>query len=254
MPLTTLLSPETAPLRTMTVSRLQLEQAASFCTLAATGEEILLYPLVGHIRVQHGAQCLGVIGGRQSVTHRGVECLRLPREDGMSVQLILQSYAADLLIVSTLQPGPATAGCIHQGDVAYHEVGEGTHRREVREVPTPLGYRLHAGETLNIPGGWSSWPSHATPEETVRYAEHEECFFVISPGYGLMHTNGIYPTGQTTQDILKIGNGDAVVTPLGSHEIVFAPGAWGWYAWFYMSFLQKTYNRWADEGVKTYVK
>jgi hypothetical protein len=146
---------------------------------------------------------------------------------------------------------------VHTNDAVVHDVGTGCYRRTVAEVPTPQGYELHCGETLSDgkEGTWSSWPSHAAPEEVGRYAEHEEVFFCLTPGYFLMREEGKYCTGETAKGVREIQNGEALATPLGSHELTTSPGDIGYYAWFYLSFLKKQYNAFATDSIKgVYIK
>ena len=257
MPSTILLSPENSPLRTLTLARLQLDQDEPTCTLTTQGEELCLYSLIGTVHlsemVDGDVQDWGTLGGRRAVRDPRVEVFRFPAGSPRVLSLELVDYSADLLLAST--PGSYSEPLLipHRATSWNHAVGEGTHQREVREVITPPGYQIHTGETISQ-SSWSSWPSHATPDEVARYAEHEEVFWITTPVYGLMRLDGKYSTGAKAHGIIEVHNNDAIVTPLGSHEIVFSPGAWGVYVWFYKSFLQKTYNKWAHEDVKTYVK
>ena len=252
----------------MVMDRIRLSQEAPLEIFGKDQSELCLYTLAGsvdmHIAWEDIPETppirLGVC--RRTVQEPQVYIFRMPSFlDGPKITMVLTSYAADIVCVWNETP---FAG--NPQDIPYaqrytvqtachnHHVGTGTHERWVREVVTPPGYSIHCGETLNIPGGWSSWPSHATPDEVARHAEHEELFFVITPGYGLMHCDGLYPDGTRAPAVQKLTNGQAIRTPLGSHEIVFSPGDWGYYAWFYRSFLQKQYNKYATDGVKTYVK
>ena len=258
MPSTVLLSPDNAPLRTLTLSRLQLDQDEPVCTVQTQGEELLLYSLIGTVDVCEAVdgdmQAWGTLGTRRTVMEPGPAVLWFPAGSRRLLQIELVDFSADLLLVSTPVLVPNGICMPQRPQVWGHQVGAGTHQREVREVMSPPGCVIHAGETINIAGGWSSWPSHATSEEVVRHAEHEEVFWITTPGYGLMRLDGKYSDGTVAQGIIEVHNNEAIVTPLGSHEIVFSPGAWGVYVWFYTSFLQKTYNKWAHDGVKTYVK
>ena len=252
-----LLSSANAPLSTLALDQLRLAGDEAALTFAPTDSEVLLYLLTGAVVVSWPGQEQPLCG-RRSVRERGVSAVRFPAGFPHPVTVALAGTSADLLGVS-LATSAATAGLapyVHQHDMIWHEVGEDTHRRTVGDLPCPEGYRIHGGETHNIPGGWSSWPAHATPDEAAtRYTDHQEVFYVITPGYGVMCQTGYTHVGEQRQGQLTYcGNGSAHAVPLGAHEIVFSPGCWGWYAWFYDSFLQKTYNRWAHEGVRTYVR
>jgi 5-deoxy-D-glucuronate isomerase len=92
----------------------------------------------------------------------------------------------------------------------------------------------------------------------------EEVFFcLIEPeralipkgmGFAMMRMDGVFYDGKHVNESRLIHNGDALVTPLGSHPIVVAPNHRLWYFWgYYGNALAKTYNVWADD-VGTYVK
>jgi 5-deoxy-glucuronate isomerase len=146
---------------------------------------------------------------------------------------------------------PIPAPVVHEGlSDEVHRVGEGAWRREVRVFPTPEGYRLDCGETVNPPGHWSSWPRHQPINATTH--DHQEVFFVITPGWGLVRRQGWYATPGDVDDVRLVQNGDALVMPLGSHPIVASPESWLFYWWCYESTaLKKTYNAFATD-VQTY--
>lgn len=247
MPHIVLLSPQNANLKTLTLSRLQLSQEDPSCVIETHGDEVLLYVLVGAIEIRTSDHYWGTFGGRRFLRDPGVQAMRFPAGSFYDVVIQLQGYSADVLVASTeVNSHMRIAPIAHQDDCIIHDVGEATYRREVRVMPTPTGYVLHAGET-RADGTWSSWPSHATPEEIARYAEHEEVFFYVSPGYALMHLDGRYCDGTVAQGVVKLTNGEALVTPLGQHPLVQSPDTWGVYVWFYRSFLQKTYNQYATD-------
>ncbi len=262
MPLTTLLSPDTAPLTTLRLERLQLTRDAVYQLIVTGGREVVVYPLVGGLTVRRAGE-VWHLPGRAHVRQAPPALLRIP--GGVEFELgcyldYTEWLAADVLLLSTdatpaaWAPLPLVQRPEHRWT---HAVGEGTHARQVTEWVTPPGWTLHVGETLNPPGAWSSWPAHATPAEAeTRYADHEEVFWVVTPGTGLLSLDGWYATGERALELREVANSAACVVPLGSHPIVFTPDAWGGYWWGYRSgVLQKTYNRFADEcGVQTYVK
>ena len=258
MPSTILLSPDNSPLRTLTLSRLQLDQDEPVCTVETQGEELLLSVGIGKVIVAIEQVAAWPLGGRRKVTDPGVAVLRVPAGHPQRLDVHLCDFSADILIASV--PGPASeAGFVcHMDDVWSHQVGEGTHQREVREVSTPPGYSISCGETLQQPGMISSWPPHANAEDLVKFQAgvttwEEVMFFACaSPGFAVL--DGYYSGGQHGNRIVRLDNGSAHVMVLGSHSIYAAPDSSMWYFWAYLgNALKKEYRRWVTD-VSTYRK
>ena len=261
--LTTLLAPETHPLQRLTLSRIQLDATSPVTSLETHGDEVLLYSLVGRADVYSNGRFLGSLGGRKHVTEKLVHAIRFPMANEFAVALTVNGAAADLLCL-TAAP---LVDCVyttnlhpylHWNDTVWNEVGEGCHLRQVAEVPTPEGFSIYTGETLNIPGGTSSWPPHASPEDLRRFAAKETTweevmmFFCKEPG--LADLQGIYTGGKIVNEVVRLENGSAQVMPLGSHRIVAAPDSYIWYHWSYCgTALQKSYRKFASD-TKIYVK
>ena len=257
MPSTLLLDHTNAPLTHLTLHRLQLAQDEPTCTLHTQGEELCLYSLIGtvllrEVRVGEESWDWGTLGTRRAVTAPGVDVWRFPAGPSRWLEVQLADFSADLLVVSA--PGPVSAaGPVGPGrDVWSHQVGTGTHQREVRDVSTPVGYRISCGETLNIPGGISSWPPHATAADLAKFqtglTTWEEVFFVIAPSPGLAVLDGWYSDGTRAERVLRLDNGQGYAMPLGSHMCYAAPDSYLYYAWFYVGdALKKEYKRYADD-------
>ncbi len=103
--------------------------------------------------------------------------------------------------------------------VADEERGEGTTARRVRTY-VPEG-PLIVGETLNPPGGWSSWPPHRH--------EHEEAYlYRFQPAHGFgVHVG--YDDGDDRPVIVRDGSIERITT--GWHPVVAAPGFTMYYLW-----------------------
>jgi len=97
--------------------------------------------------------------------------------------------------------------------------GEGTTARRVRTY-VPEG-PLIVGETLNPPGGWSSWPPHRH--------EHEEAYlYRFEPAHGFgVHVG--YDDDGDTPVIVRDGDIERITT--GWHPVVAAPGFTMYYLW-----------------------
>ena len=252
MPITTLLSPDNAPLLTMKLLRVQLDAEYPVEQMQIQ-DELCAYVLIGVVDVHIDGIGYGTLGSRTDVRVPDVQAIRMTPANGL-VTLTLKSYSADILI-ATVPTAVGTAPFVHTLGTCYvHDVGSGTHKRQVRELPVPPGYTLHLGETLNDVGAWSSWPDHSTTQDRALYHRHQECFYAITPGYGLMYLDGTYANGDAVTSIRLVRNDEAFVTPLGSHPIVASPDTWLYYFWAYQSFLQKAYNKYASHITKVYQK
>jgi len=265
-----LLCPRTAPLHTLWLERISISptDGSQHEIIIANHEELLFYPMIGRARCVIDKQYELVLGGRGSVRQPASGAIRLAPGDWCVDVYPIDKEPVDFLLVRRNarqnEAAEAKSNVVFCNEYAWlrRQVGAGTHQRMVADLVQPTGYHIAAGETLNIPGGWSSWPAHATEADQQRFqageTTWEECFFVITPGYGIMMAEGTYNSKacawEAGRHLRRVHNGEALVTPLGSHPIVASPGAWLWYAWFYTgTALQKTYNAKATD-LGTYVK
>lgn len=258
MPSTTLLSSETAPLRTLSLARLQLDQGEPLCRVQTQGEEIILYSLIGTVHIHTKNHDWGIFGGRRHILEPRVHAMRFPAGCAQEIIVELQGQSADLLVVGAFAEGSTIMPVAHREDCVLHQVGEGAHAREVRVLPRPLGYVLDCGETLNIPGGISSWPPHANAGDLAKFQQGlttwEEVMFFVCPSPGIAVLDGCYADGTPVNEIIRVENGQAYPMPLGSHTCYAAPDSYLWYFWCYCgTALTKQYNRWATD-VLTYKK
>jgi 5-deoxy-glucuronate isomerase len=108
---------------------------------------------------------------------------------------------------------------IDPDSVAEEDRGEGTTARRVRTY-VPEG-ELIVGETLNPPGGWSSYPPHRH--------EHEELYlYRFDPPRGF----GVHVSYDETHDEARVVRDGAIerITD-GYHPVVAAPAAAMYYLW-----------------------
>ena len=130
---------------------------------------------------------LEVLRGRGSFTPDGAAWLLLDRDDSFTTTgnsaLVApgDTFEVDDEVgwTAVVRRGASIASrTIDPGDVAVEERGEGPTARTVR---TYVGEGpLICGETINPPGGWSSWPPHRH--------EHEEIYlyrFDAPEGFGV---------------------------------------------------------------------
>ncbi len=224
---------------------------------------MLLYSLVGRADVYANGRFLGSFGNRKQVTEKLVHAMRFPMGNEFQIAMTVNGAAADILcLAATADPHVAYLQnphpYLHWNDTVWNDVGEGCHFRQVAEVPTPEGFCIYTGETLNIPGGTSSWPPHANPEDLRRFAAKETTweevmmFFCKEPA--IADLQGIYTGGKIVNELVRIENGSAHVMPLGSHKIIGACDSYTYYQWSYLgTALQKSYRQFASD-TNIYVK
>ena len=114
----------------------------------------------------------------------------------------------------------AATRIIEPAAVTVEDRGNGTFARTVRTYLSDGP--LIAGETINPPGGWSSYPPH-------RHDEYEEAYlyrFAPRGGFGLAAQ---YDEGSTESSVVH--DGDVTRIRSGYHPVVAAPGYAMAYVW-----------------------
>ncbi len=117
---------------------------------------------------------------------------------------------------------PAAARIIDPAVVPDEDRGSGVTARRVR---TYVAHgELVVGETLNPPGGWSSWPPHQhTHEEIYLYRFAPRHGFGVHVALGDGHGGGDAP--------IVVRDGDIVRITADEHPVVAAPGCAMYYLW-----------------------
>jgi 5-deoxy-glucuronate isomerase len=94
--------------------------------------------------------------------------------------------------------------------------------------------RLMVGETLNRPGGWTSFPPHKHDTRNPPEMPYEEIyFFLMKPRAGFA-VQRIYdpPDREGAIDVaMVVRDGDTIVIPHGYHPVIGAPGYQMYYLW-----------------------
>jgi 5-deoxy-glucuronate isomerase len=176
-----------------------------------------------------------------------------------SFEITATSQTADLGIFSAPSRAASPPVLLEGAAVVRKQVGRGNWQRTVytalsERVPAE---RLLAGETLNPPGNWSSYPPHKhdrsnPPQEAVL---EEIYFFRVKPpqGYGFIwtYTAPNDPDGFST--VFVVEDGDTVLLPKGYHPVVAAPGYDLHYTWV-LAGEERRYGAWADDPRHAWVK
>jgi len=131
-----------------------------------------------------------------------------------------------------------------------------------RTVYTALGEnfpaeRLIAGETLNPPGNWSSYPPHKHDRRSApsEIPMEEVYFFRIDPpqGFGFIWTYTAEEDQNGFSNVFVVHDGDTVLLPKGYHPVVAAPGYKLHYTWV-LAGEERRYGAWADDPRHAWVK
>jgi 5-deoxy-glucuronate isomerase len=176
-----------------------------------------------------------------------------------SYEITAESEIFDAGIFSAPSTATAPPALLEGAAVAAKRVGRDNWQRTVysalgEDVPAQ---RLLAGETLNPPGNWSSYPPHKhdrsnPPLEAIL---EEVYFFRAKPaqGFGLMwaYTAADDPEGFSTAFVVE--DGDTVLLPKGYHPLVAAPGYQLHYTWV-LAGEERRYGAWADDPRHAWVK
>jgi 5-deoxy-glucuronate isomerase len=218
----------------MQVDRIRLPAGETFeaCGPGVFGEspcEIFLHPLIGRGKVNGQP-----FGGRINVFHKSPGGILLREPFTVRAETDL-----DFLVAKHPTSSPTTFMHIQS---KKHWIGKDSLRREVREV---LGFggpskHLRCGETINVLGGWSSYPPHRFDKDKSEARDFQEVFYIFTDpkdGYAIMRRNG---------ELVELHSGDKVDVPLGEHPIVAGPGVRLFYAWFFVG-ADKLYPRWAED-------
>jgi 5-deoxy-glucuronate isomerase len=195
-------------------------------------DETLAVILSGGVAAALDGRPLGLAGARanpfeapgHAVYSPPGEALELTGEDGGAVVVIAGAPAGPDA------PGPGRI--IGPGDQEIAERGRDSFSRTVRTIlgPEDRASRLLAGETLNPPGAWSSYPPHKhdthRPPDEVKL--EEVYLFRVSPpgGFGVQM---LYEPGRERAFIAH--DGDVAVIRSGYHPVVAAPGYELYYFW-----------------------
>jgi len=215
----------TGTMRFLDFARLNLRLGERYFGGTGTREYVLdLFSGTASITVEDAAgktQEFSPVGGRSDVFSGAPVMLYMPPRSAYEIKATAGQL--DVGIFSAPSEATAAAALLHGSDVVCRKVGQSNWQRTVysalaENVPAE---RLLAGETLNPPGNWSSYPPHKhdrsnPPQEAVL---EEIYFFRLKPaqGYGFIwtYTAPDDPDGFST--VFVVEDGDTVLLPKGYH-------------------------------------
>ena len=110
--------------------------------------------------------------------------------------------------------------------------GKGNFQRNVYDIidSDVKAQRLLVGETINLPGNWSSYPPHKHDQDNLPSESklEELYFFKLNPAQGF----GIIRLYDKTRDqVYVLQNNDVVLIDRGYHPVAAAPGYSLYYLW-----------------------
>jgi 5-deoxy-glucuronate isomerase len=172
---------------------------------------------------------------------------------------ITAAAPADIGIFSAPSQAKTAPAWLHGPSVTAKTVGRDNWQRHVYSAvdDNVAAERLLAGETLNPPGNWSSYPPHKhdranPPKEAVL---EEIYFFRVKPsqGYGFIWTYTAPGDPEGFSNVFVVEDGDTVLLPKGYHPVVAAPGYELHYTWV-LGGEERRYGAWADDPRHVWVK
>lgn len=202
-------------------------------------------------------QIFSNVGKRADVFSGPPVMVYLPPQS--SCEIKAESEVFDAGIFSSPSTATGLPALLEGAAVVAKEVGRDNWQRSVysalaENVPAE---RLLAGETLNPPGNWSSYPPHKhdrsnPPKEAVL---EEIYFFRTKPaqGFGLMWTYTAADDPEGFSTVFVVEDGDTVLLPKGYHPVVAAPGYQLHYAWV-LAGEERRYGAWADDPRHAWLK
>ena len=174
----------------------------------------------------------GTVGGRDSVFDGPGDAVYLPPQ---TTAHLTASGGPVTLAVASAPAGDRPAGdarVIPAGSQRVGEVGRDAWRRSVRTIlgPEDGASRLLAGETVNPPGLWSSFPPHRHDRDAADEVRLEEVYlYRVRPAGGFGVQVRYDSDGEREARVVR--DGEVAVITSGFHPVVAAPGYELYYLW-----------------------
>jgi 5-deoxy-glucuronate isomerase len=248
-------------LRFLDFARLRLEPGEQYSAETGGREYALdFFAGVASVKVKGPGgyeQAFLQVGGRPDVFSGPPVMLYLPPQSAYEVHAGSEPVDVGIFSAPSQAKIPAT---LREGSaVVEKQVGRGNWQRTVFSALAEdvAAERLLAGETLNPPGNWSSYPPHKhdrsnPPHEAVL---EEIYFFRFKPaqGFGFLRTYTAPDDLEGFSDVFLVQDGDTVLLPKGYHPVVAAPGYELHYTWV-LAGEERRYGAWADDPRHAWTK
>jgi 5-deoxy-glucuronate isomerase len=241
-------------LRFLDFARLRLEKGERHSASTGAREYVLdVFAGKASITVEMAERKNAVfplVGGRADVFSGPPVMVYIPPQ--CTYEMVAVTDTLDVGIFSTPSQAAASPTLLEGAAIIASQVGRDNWQRTVYSAlaeNTPAE-RLLAGETLNPPGNWSSYPPHKhdranPPQEAVL---EEIYFFRIKPsqGFGFIWTYTAPDDPEGFSTVFVVEDGDTVLLPKGYHPVVAAPGYELHYTWV-LAGEARRYGAWADD-------
>jgi 5-deoxy-glucuronate isomerase len=239
-------------LRFLEFAILDMQQGDTYET-ATGGRECVLDAFSGAacvtVESAAGEQAFPNVGGREDVFSAPPSVLYLPARSTFRVRASSR-FRAGLFFAPAARAFAPTL--VAADSVIAKQVGQGSFMRTVYTAISDsfAAEHLLAGETLNAPGCWSSFPPHKhdrsnPPSETPL---EEIYYFQIRPttGFGFIWTYTASEDTDGFNNVFVVENGDTVLLPKGYHPVVAAPGCQLHYTWV-LAGEERRYGAWTED-------
>jgi 5-deoxy-glucuronate isomerase len=252
--------PDTAPLKWLRVTHLQLTAQQPEWSLETGEREAVLDIFGGHCTVNisapSGSATFPEVGGRQNVFAGRPTMVYMPRDARVSIFAESPTFEGVLITAPARVAHPPSL--IYPEEAQVRAVGKDNWRRT---VVTSVGDnvradRLIVGETLNPPGNWSSAPPHKHDRNEGDEVYMEEVYlYKTNPpqGFGLQRVYTAPGDPEPFDVTYAVRDGDVVVLPRGYHPVVAAPGYQLFYLWA-LAGEERRYGAWTDDPEHAWIK
>lgn len=199
--------------------------------LDGRGERLAVI-MSGRARVVIDGREVGTAGGRGDVFDGPGDAVYLPA--GLAGSLTALGGDLSVAIASappSQRPG-GRARILPAAEQRVVSAGRDTFRREVRTIlgPADPASRLLAGETVNPPGLWSSYPPHRHDRASAEEVRLEEVYlFRVRPANGFGVQIRYDSDGEREARVVR--DREVAVITSGFHPVVTTPGHHLYYLW-----------------------
>jgi 5-deoxy-glucuronate isomerase len=209
-------------------------------SMETEGKEFGLVVMSGLVDVVCGQQVFHEVGGRVSVFSGPAAGLWAPPGVSVIVKALSVCEVAICAAPSRSEAGPQL---IPPAQVVCRQVGNWNWVRDVCTIigdNVPQAQRLVVGETINLPGNWSSYPPHKHTQDDYPFeVQMEEVYhYRVNPiqGFGVQC---LYNDDMSIREAYIIEDGDTVVIPPAYHPVAAAPGYQLYYLWVLAAYTDR---------------